>query len=166
VTARPWSLPLLLVLAAGCGTARPAPARPAPAPSPWIVEARERDGAAAAARLVAQADGLVKQGQAAGALALYEQVLREHPSDPAAATALYGLGRLQADPASRLRNYRAAHATFSRLLAEHPQSRWEPEARAWRAVLRDLLAREDEATRLKVQLDRLRQTDLELERRR
>lgn len=158
-----WVLPLLLVLASACSTARPAPA---PSPSPWIVEPRDRGGAATAARLVAQADELVDQGQGQAAYSLYERVLREHPNDPAAATALYGLGRLQADPASRLRNYRAAHAAFSRLLAEHPQSRWEAEARAWRAVLRELLGREDESARLKAQIERLRQTDLDLERRR
>lgn len=161
MTARRWALPLLLALVSGCSTARPAPV-----PSPWIVEAREPAGTTAAARLVAQADELVSQGQTQGAYTLYGQVLREHPSDPAAATALYALGRLQADPAGRLRNYRGAHAAFSRLLAEHPQSRWEAEARAWRALLRELLAREDESARLKAQIDRLRQTDLDLERRR
>ena len=39
------------------------------------------------------------------------------------------LGRAGGSP---LRNYRAAHVAFSRLLTEHPQSRWESEARAWR----------------------------------
>jgi TolA-binding protein len=118
------------------------------------------------ARLVARADDLAARGQASAAHALYERALREYPGDPAGAAALYGLGRLQTDPTSGLRNYRAAHATFSRLLSEYPESGREPEARAWRAVLGDLLAREDEAARLKVQIDRLRRTDLDLERRR
>jgi hypothetical protein len=152
-----WALPLLLVLASACSTARP---------SPWVAEPHARGGSPAAARLIAQADDLVERGQAPAAYGVYERVLREHPEDPAGATALYGLGRLQADPSSRLRNYRAAHAAFSRLLSEYPQSRWEAEARAWRGVLRDLLAREEETARLKSQLERLRQTDLELERRR
>jgi outer membrane protein assembly factor BamD (BamD/ComL family) len=156
-----WALPLLLLLASACSTARPSPR-----PSPWIVEPQERGGSAVAARLIAQADDLVERGQAQGAHAIYERVLREHPEDPAGATALYGLGRLQADPGSRLRNYRTAHAAFSRLLSAYPHSRWEAEARAWRAVLRDLLAREEESARLKSQIERLRQTDLDLERRR
>ncbi len=164
-----WTLPLLLVLASACSTARPSPV-PSPSPwpssSPWIVAPHERGGSAAAAGLIAQADDLVERGQAQAACGVYERVLREHPQDPAGATALYGLGRLQADPGSRVRNYRAAHAAFSRLLAEHPHSRWETEARAWRAVLRDLLAREEESARLKSQIERLRQTDLDLERRR
>lgn len=105
----------------------------------------------APARLVAQADDLADQGQAQEASHVYERVLREHPTDPAAA--------------SSLRSYRAAHATFSRLLSEYPQSRWEREARAWRAVLTDLLAREDESARLRAQIERLRRTDLDLERR-
>ncbi len=158
-----WALPLLVLLASACSTAQPS-ARPSL--SPWIVESQEHGGSAAAARLIAQADDLVERGQAQGAHAIYERVLREHPEDPAGATALYGLGRLQADPGSRLRNYRAAHAAFSRLLSEHPHSRWDAEARAWRALLRDLLAREEESARLKAQIERLRQTDLDLERRR
>ena len=118
-----------------------------------------------AARLVAHADDLAEQGHVQEAYHAYERVVREHPRDPAAAAALYGLGRLQAAPASPLRSYRAAHATFSRLLTEYPQSRWEREARAWRAVLADLLAREDESARLRAQIERLRRTDLDLERR-
>ena len=145
-----------MLLAAGCATARP---------SPWIADARETGGSRDAARLVARADELVERGQAPAAIPVYERVVREHAQDPAAASALYGLGRLQADPASRLRNYRAAHAAFSRLITGHPGSRWEPEARAWRAVLADLIAREDEAARLKTQIERLRRTDLDLERR-
>jgi outer membrane protein assembly factor BamD (BamD/ComL family) len=138
------ALPLLLLLAA-CSTA------PASFRGPG--------------RLVAHADDLAEQGQVQEASRLYGRVMREYPADPAAASALYGLGRLQAAPASPLRNYRAAHATFSRLLAEYPQSRWEREARAWRAVLGELLAREEESTRLRSQIERLRRSDLDLERR-
>ncbi|HKW92408.1 MAG TPA: tetratricopeptide repeat protein, partial [Methylomirabilota bacterium] len=118
-----------------------------------------------AARLVADGDDLAAGGQAAAAVTFYEQVLREYPSDPAAPAALYGLGRVQTDPSSGLRNYRAALATFSRLLAEYPRSRWEAEARAWRTALTDLLARDEETARLKSQIERLRRTDLDLERR-
>jgi len=149
------ALPLALLLVA-C-TARPAP---------WSGGLPGRGESGPATRLVAQADGLAERGQAPEALHVYELVLRDYPADPASAAALYGLGRLQADPGSALRNYRAAHAAFSRLLTEHPQSRWESEARAWRAVLGDLIAREDDTARLKAQLERLRRTDLDLERRR
>jgi hypothetical protein len=109
-------------------------------------------GRSEAYRLVARADGLAGAGWEHAARALYERVVREYPSDPATAPALYNLGRLQADPASGFRNYRAAHAAFSRLLTDFPKSRWEADARAWRATLSDLLAREEEAIRLKVQL--------------
>ena len=136
---------LLVLLLAGCSTAS------APLREPG--------------RLLAHADDLAEQGQVQEAYRVYERVVREYPADPAAASALYGLGRLQAEPASPLRSYRAAHATFSRLLAEHPQSRWEREARAWQAVLGDLLAREEESTRLRSQIERLRRSDLDLERR-
>ena len=105
-----------------------------------------------AEQLVARADTLAGTGWDHSARALYERVVREYPGDPAAAPALYNLGRLQVDPTSGFRNYRAAHATFSRLLTDFPKSRWEGEARAWRATLSDLQIREEEATRLKLQV--------------
>jgi hypothetical protein len=87
---------------------------------------------------------------------------------------------LQADPTSGIRDYRAARATFTRLLSEYPRSRWDAEARAWQSTLTDLLVREDEARRVtqqlqrseedskrsKATLERLKQTDLDLELRR
>jgi tetratricopeptide (TPR) repeat protein len=167
-----WVAPLLLLAVSSCSTARPAP---------WgNPEPHDPGGSRAAVRLIADADDLARRGQARAALAAYERVLREHPGDPAGASALYGLGRLQADPAGGLRTYRAAQRAFSRLLADYPESRWEAEARAWQAVLGDLLAREaetarlreeaarlkEEAVRLRTQIEQLRRTDLDLERRR
>jgi tetratricopeptide (TPR) repeat protein len=167
-----WIAPLWLLAVSACSTTTPAP---------WgSTELRDPGSARAAVQLIAHADDLAVHGQARDALAAYERVLREHPGDPAGASALYGLGRLQMAPAGDLRNYRAAHRAFSRLLADYPESRWEAEARAWRAVVSDLLAREedaarlkedaarlkDEAAQLKTQIERLRRTDLELERRR
>ncbi len=167
-----WIAPLLLLVVSGCSAAN----------LPLWGRAEPRDPAAArpAVRLTAEADDLVRRGEARAALAAYERVLREYPGDPAGAAALYGLGRLRTDPAGGLRSYRAAHRTFSRLLAEYPESRWEVEARAWRAVIGDLIAREEDAARfkedawrlkeetarLKTQIERLRRTDLDLERRR
>lgn len=103
---------------------------------------------------------------------------RERSGDPA--EELYRLGLLQADPTSGIRDYRAARATFTRLLSEYPRSRWDAEARAWQATLTDLLVREDEARRALLRLQRseeqskrskanlewLRQTEIEQERRR
>ena len=160
-----WVAPLLLLAATACSTAPS---------SPWgSTEPRDPGGLRAAGQLIAHADDLARRGQTRAALAAYERVLREHPGDPAGASALYGLGRLQADPAGGLRNYRAAQRTFSRLLADYPESRWEAEARTWQAVLGDLLAREaeaarlkEEAVRLRTQIEQLRRTDLDLERRR
>jgi outer membrane protein assembly factor BamD (BamD/ComL family) len=158
-----WSAPILLLALSACSTARPAP-----------------PGSAPAAQLVAQADDFARRGQARAALAAYERVLREHPGDPAGAGALHGQGRLQADPAGGVRNYRAAQRAYARLLAEYPESRWEADARAWQVVLADLLAREaetarlkdeaaklkEETVRLRTQIERLRRTDLDLEGRR
>ena len=154
---RLWIVPLLLVAAAACSTTGPAPRGSAEPPDARAT--RE------APRLLAHADDLAALGQGRAALAAYERVLREHPGDPAAASALYGVGRLLADPSGGVRNYRAALRAFARLLADYPDSRWQAEARAWRAVIADLIAREDEAARLKTQIERLRRTDLDLERR-
>lgn len=99
------------------------------------------------------------------------------PPQPDPAEALYRLGLLQADPASGQRDYRAARATFTRLLSEYPRSRWDAEARAWQATLTDLLVREDEARRYaqrwrrleeesrrtKTNLEWLKQSDLDRE---
>jgi TolA-binding protein len=150
------ALPILLLLVA-CSTAQP---------TPWTGGPPGRGGSGAATRMVGYADDLVERGEVQEAFRVYERVLHDYPADPASASALYWLGRLQASPESQLRNYRAAHVAFSRLLSEYPQSRWESEARAWRALLGDLIAREDDTARLKAQLDRLRRTDPDLERRR
>jgi TolA-binding protein len=102
----------------------------------------------------------------------------EVPGDPA--ETLYRLGLRQADPASGIRDYRAARATFTELLSQYPHSRRDAEARAWQAAtLTDLLVREDDARRALLRLQRseedkkrtranlewLRQNDLDLERR-
>lgn len=95
------------------------------------------------------------------------------------AETLYRLGLLQADPTSGIRDYRAARATFTRLLSDYPRSPWETEARAWQATLTDLLVREDEARRArlrlkpyedeskrtKTNLEWLKQTDTQMEQR-
>jgi hypothetical protein len=155
----------VLPLASGCSTG-------------WLPSSAREPSEAE--QLVARADTLAGTGWEHAARALYERVLREYPGDPASAPALYNLGRLQVDPTSGFRNYRAAHATFSRLLTDFPKSRWETDARAWRATISDLLAREEEATRiksqlqlreeetagLKAQIQQLRRVDPNLERRR
>lgn len=167
-----WVAPILLVAASGCSSGRP---------SPWgSAEPPEPAPSRPAIRLVAEADDVARRGQGSAALATYERVLREYPGDPAGAAALYGIGRLQTDPGSGLRSYRAAHRTFSRLLADYPGSHFQADARAWRTIITELIAREEdaarvkedagrmreEATRLRMQIEQLRRTDLDLERRR
>jgi len=156
----------LLLSVAGC-SATPVPSSMQRAPSE-------------AEQLVARADALAGQGEGRTARYVYQQVAREFPGDPAAAAALYGLGRLQTDPDRGLQNYRAAYVAFSQLLTDYQRSRWVADARAWQATLGDLLAHEDEAARmktllrwreqeaagLKVRLQRLREVDLGLEQRR
>lgn len=126
-----------------------------------------------AARLVARADELARDGQPSAARDLYERVVGEPARDAVHARALYGLARLYVDPSSGLRDYRAAQVAFERLLAEYGKGEWEADARAWRATLAELLAREaeaarlkDEATKLRADLERLKRIDLNLERRR
>ena len=139
------------------------------------------------ARLVARAETLARGGQSSEARDLYARVVAEPARDPVHARALYNLARLQVDPSSGLRDYRAAHATFKRFLIEYPGHEWESEARAWTTVLAELAGREaevtartsevaareadvarlrNEAAKVGADLQRLKRIDLNLERRR
>lgn len=158
-------LGLLLLLTAGCTTS----ALPAWVPVTWP---------SGDERTARRPSGEVREGEAKTARGAPDRSGPERPRDPA--EALYRLGLLQADPASGIRDYRAARATFTRLLSEYPRSRWDAEARAWQGTLTDLLVRDDEARRAtqrlqrseedskrsKTTLEHLKQTDLDLERRR
>jgi hypothetical protein len=160
-------------LCTGCGTVD------------WFRDKRETRSEAA--QLVGRADELVREGQPGSARDLYARIVAEAPGNAVHARALHSLARLYVDPASGLRDYRAAQLAFGRLLAEYPKSEWESEARAWQATLIELAARgaelgareaelvtrEAEATRLKSEaaklgadLQRLKRIDMNLERRR
>jgi TolA-binding protein len=157
-------LGLVLLLTAGCTTS----ALPAWFPVTWP---------SGDERTARRPSGEAREGEAKTARGAPDRSGHERPSDPA--EALYRLGLLQADPASGIRDYRAARATFTRLLSEYPRSRWDAEARAWQATLTDLLVREDEARRALLRLQRsegeskrtkanlewLRQIEIEQERR-
>jgi hypothetical protein len=97
-----------------------------------------------AATLTARAEQLARDGQSSAARDLFARVAGESTRDAVHARALRGLAQLQIDPRSGIRDYRAAHATFKRLLAEYPGGEWEAEARACDAILTDLFARERE----------------------
>ena len=135
-------------------------ATPTPTPAPVA----PAGGVADAPLFVIRADAFAREGMPLAARDLYERVIREYPQDPASAGALYGLGRLQADSAGPLRDYRMAYLTFGRVLAEHPRSRWETESRLWRGILNELVARDDEAQRLRVQLQKLRRIEVDLDK--
>ncbi len=157
-------LGMAFFLTAGCSTSQ----LPAWFPLTW----RSEDE-----RTVRRPAGEVREGETKAARAVPDLSGRERAGDPA--EALYRLGLLQADPTSGIRDYRAARATFTRLLSEYPRSRWDAEARAWQATLTDLLVREDEARRALLRLQRsaeeskrtktnlewLRQIEIEQERR-
>lgn len=111
-------------------------------------------------RRLTRADELVRDGQPNAARDLYEQLVVEPSKDAVHAIALYKLARLYTDPASGLLDYRAAQVTFERLLAEYPPGAWEADARAWRATLQEVQAREAEAAQLKREATKLK-ADLE-----
>lgn len=115
-------------------------------------------------QLVTRANELARDGMPLTARDVYERVIRDYPEHPVRAGALFGLGQLQADPAGPLRDYRVAYLTFGRVFAEHPRSRWEAEARVWRGILNELLARDDEAQRLRAQLQKLRRIEVDLDK--
>ncbi len=116
--------------------------------------------------LVARADALVSDGKPKEAAEIYEQVVRDHVADPVRAQALHALGQLQVDPKSPVRDYRAARRTYERLLSDYPESAWTSEARAWRAVLVELERRDADTARLREDFERLKQLDMNMERRR
>jgi hypothetical protein len=147
-------LALVLVLGtSGCSTALP----------PWVPFARSSDDAS---------------GRSVGAPCPTSAAVR--PGEGVDAETLYQIGLSQTDPTSGTRDYRAARATFTRLLIEFPRSRRDAEARAWQATLTDLLVREDDAHRYAQRVQRLeeerkrtksayewlKQTDLDREPRR
>lgn len=160
----PALLSLVLLLTAGCTTS----ALPAWFPLTWP---------SGDARTAPRPSGEAREGEVKTPRGAPDQTGHEHPREPA--EVLYRLGLLQADPTSGIRDYRAARATFTRLLSEYPRSRWDAEARAWQATLTDLLVREDEARRTLLRLQRaegeskrtktnlewLRQIEIEQERR-
>ncbi|HKZ07238.1 MAG TPA: hypothetical protein VJU81_17370 [Methylomirabilota bacterium] len=121
-------------------------------------------GRSEATGLIERAGAAARDGRPTAARDLYERIIREYPEDPARPAALYGLGLLQSDPAGPLRDYRAAYGTFGRLLVEHPRCRWEADARRWRAMLNEVLTRDEETARLKNQLERLKKIEVESDR--
>jgi len=117
-------------------------------------------------RMVMRADELAVNGSQAEARTIYRQVVRHHSNSPAAANALWGLGRLYVDPDGGLRDYGSAHAAFGRLLTEHPDSPHAAEARAWHTALGELLRAQEDAKRVKNDLERLKELDMQQERHR
>jgi tetratricopeptide (TPR) repeat protein len=136
------------LLAAACTTL--------PTDGPQVVERPPLDDAR---ELVRAADALAAARAYAAASRLYEEVIRRFPGDPGQGRALFGLGRLLVLADNPGRSYSRALVCFDRLLREHPESPQAADARAWRSVLAAYLARSEE-------LERLKQADLELERRR
>ena len=119
----------------------------------------DRPDATPSARSLALASELAAEGRSIEARDLYEQIAREPSRDAVHAAALYGLARLYVDPSSGLLDYQAAQGAFERLLADYAESQRHGEARAWRATLLEVQAREadaarriDEVLRLKAEL--------------
>ena len=119
---------------------------------------------------LAEADRAALGGRPRDAASRYEAIVRDHPSDDVAAEALHRLAMLRLEPGGPLRDKRIAASLLRRLAAEHGETLVGREARAWRALLRDLDKCEVESTRNEADAEKLRQTlesikdsDLELE---
>jgi outer membrane protein assembly factor BamD (BamD/ComL family) len=149
-------LPLLLVLAACAGGRTP----PDAAVPPDDTE-----------RLVRLAEARAQAGEHAEAVLLLDEVAR-NPSAAFADRALLGLTRSLCNPEYAGHDYHQAYLAADRLVREYPDSRHAGEARAWRDLLVAYLARGQDLDRytierkqLLLELERLKQVDLELERR-
>ena len=142
----------VVVLLAGCASFRPE-RPPAPTPAP------DRS-----ATMVARGDQLAqKEPQAAHEL--YRSVLRDCPRDPVAPEALYRLALLYVAPDGPLHDYRATRTAFERLLTEYPDNPHAAEARAWSVALSELERTEAESAKLPANLERLKELDMQQERR-
>ena len=116
-----------------------------------------------ARQLVGEGDARARGGDHAGARALYQHVIQEHPSSAWAALALFRLALLQATSESPIRDYRQAYHHFDRLLIEHGESPQAGEARRWRDTLGQLLALEAEIRRMGQNLEQLQLIETERE---
>lgn len=149
-------LPLLLALAACIGGRTP----PDTAVPPDDTE-----------RMVRLAEARAQAGEHAEAVLLFDEVTR-NPSAAFADRALLGLTRSLCNPEYAGRDYLQAYLAADRLVREYPDSQHAGEARAWRDLLvaylaqgQDLDRRTIEREQLLLELERLKQVDLELERR-
>jgi len=144
----------VVVLLAGCASFRPKrPPAPTPTPAP------DRS-----ATMVARGDQLAQKDPEA-AHELYRSVLRDRPRDPVAPEALYRLALLYVAPDGPLHDYRAARTAFERLLTEYPDNPHAAEARAWSVALSELERTEAESAKLRANLERLKELDMQQERR-
>lgn len=110
------------------------------------------------AQALADADQAALAGRARDATTRYEAIVRDHPSDPAAAEALHRLVMLRLEPGSPVHDRRAAAQLLRRLATEHGDTLVGREARTWRALLQNLDKCEVEAARSGADADKLRQT--------
>ncbi len=123
--------------------------------------------------LIAQAEEMIRAGDYRGAQEAYQQALSGFPKHSSTDRVLFGLARLYVTPENPGRDYRRAYETFERLLAEHPKSVWAGEARAWRELLSVYFGQREEterarqeAQRIRKDLERLKELEMELERQR
>jgi hypothetical protein len=144
------ALGLALALLEGCAAKR-SPGAPAPTPPQ---------------ALVLRAQELASKGKPEEARDLYLDVLREHPDDPAAFDARWGMAMLRLAPKSPLRDYRLALVNFERLIAKFGKS-GNPriaEAEAWCSALRSLSSCQIQGAKLANDVDRLRSLEADIDR--
>jgi hypothetical protein len=108
-------------------------------------------------------DTEARAGRPRTARRAYAEALAAEPTGPVAEDALWALALLYVDPDSPLRDYQAAATTFGRLVELNPRGRHAEQARAWRSALRELARQEREASRLRADIDRLRELDVQME---
>jgi hypothetical protein len=146
---RAGALLAALLLAAGCAALRDPAGGGGPGPPD-------------AGRALRAAEARLGAGAPLEAVRLLQEAAAGAPASPLLDRVLYRLGRVLVEAESPATDYRQAHRAFDRLVRERPASRYAPEARAWRALLEDYLARGQELERRARELERQAQ---ELERR-
>ena len=169
-----WWITLLWgVWLSGCASMNSAPVPPisAPLPPPPPVVQPRTDP-------FEQSKALFSQGQYEAAIVENQKILQDRRGSPD--VALFNMGMISAHPTNPKKNYPRALSSFRTLVKEYPQSPMVDPAKTWITVLEEQqkiadekrsLTKEREALllekdKLKYTIEKSRQVDIEIEKRR
>jgi len=169
-----WITLLWAVLLSGCASMNSAPVPPISAPvppNPPVVVQTQTDP-------FEKSKALFSQGQYEAAITENQKIIQDRRGSPD--VALFNMGMISAHPTNPKKNYTRALSSFRTLVKEYPQSSMVDPAKTWITVLEEqqkiadekrILTKEREALlqekdKLKYTIEKSRQVDIEIEKRR